>query len=107
LAFPALIFLFKIKFAWTAYVHPLCHAYWMKIQKTLRLQLSRISDFHGAGRIIIAYFSNAHLVGDQNGRHEFIGGTTDDHATAREWGSLFAPAVIFTCTTPPCVKAGI
>jgi hypothetical protein len=68
----------------------------MKIKKSVQFQLSSLSLFHGAGRQLIAAFGTARLVRKQNGRHELIGGTADDHAAIREWCSLFAPEVVFT-----------
>ena len=68
----------------------------MKTKKSVQFQLSSLSLFHGAGRQLIAAFGTARLVRNQNGRHELIGGTADDHAAAREWCSLFAHEVVFT-----------
>jgi hypothetical protein len=43
----------------------------------------------------IARFGPARLVKNFAGAYELIGGTPADHATAREWCSLFAPEVVF------------
>ena len=75
-----------------------CHAGRMKIPKSVSFLRSRFDFFNGAGRKLIAAFGTARLVRNQNGRHELIGGTADDHATAREWCSLFAPEVVFSGT---------
>jgi hypothetical protein len=52
----------------------------------------------------IAFFGTARLVKKSDGRHELIGGTAADHAAAREWCSLFAPAVVFA-GIPRCDSA--
>jgi hypothetical protein len=44
----------------------------------------------------IARFGAATLVRTLDGRHELIGGTSEQHAAAREWCSLFAPEIVFT-----------
>jgi hypothetical protein len=60
------------------------HAGHMKIPKSVSFLRSRFDFFNGAGRKLIAAFGTARLVRNQNGRHELIGGTVDDHAAARE-----------------------
>ena len=67
-----------------------CHAVRMKMKKSIRFQISRFSLFGGAYRQIIAAFGTSRLVRNQNGRH--------DYAAAREWCSLFAHEVVFSCT---------
>jgi len=74
----------------------LCHAGGMKIKKSVRFQVSSFSLFHDADRTFVAAFGNARLIRSQNGRHELIGGTADDHAAAREWCSLFAHELVFS-----------
>ncbi len=59
----------------------------MKINTRLRFGSSRDEA--------IAIFGTARLVKKSDGRHALIGGTVADHAEAREWCSLFAPAVVF------------
>jgi hypothetical protein len=77
---------------------PSCHAGDMKINKSSRITASiRVLP---AGHRIIARFGVARLVKKTDGRHELIGGTTDDHTDAREWCSLFAPEVVFSGQPP-------
>jgi hypothetical protein len=67
----------------------------MKIKKSVRFQFLSFSLFHGASHRAIAIFGTARLVKNPDCRYELIGGTTDDHAAAREWCSLFAHDVFF------------
>ena len=62
------------------------------------MKLNRILPFPQRAGVIVARFGSARLVCQPNGRHELIGGTSDDHATAREWCSLFAPEVVYSVT---------
>jgi hypothetical protein len=68
----------------------------MKIKKSVRFQFSSFSLFNGASHQVIAAFGTARHVKNSDGRYELIGGTTDGHAAALEWCSLFAPEVVFT-----------
>jgi hypothetical protein len=45
---------------------------------------------------IIQEFGAAKLVRHADGKHELIGGTTDDVAEANEWVSLFAHEIVFS-----------
>ena len=45
---------------------------------------------------IVRLFGDAKLICHSNGQYEFVGGSPDDHAAAREWCSLFAHEVVFT-----------
>jgi hypothetical protein len=47
----------------------------------------------------IARFGPARLIKHFDGPYELIGGTPADQAAAREWCSLFAPEVVFSCTS--------
>jgi hypothetical protein len=70
----------------------LCHAGGMKITKrNYKLPLNALL-FQPT---TIARFGPARLVKNFAGAYELIGGTPADHAAAREWCSLFAPAVVF------------
>ena len=78
--------------------NPLCHDNGMKTKSSVPFWNSSFSLLHGAGRQFVAAFGTARLVKSQNGRHEIIGGTADDHAAAHEWCSLFAHEVVFSGT---------
>ena len=67
-----------------------CHAVRMKIKNSFLF--GRTTD-----ETLVA-FGTARLVKKQDGRHELIGGTADDHAAAREWCSLFHHELVFTST---------
>jgi len=45
---------------------------------------------------VVKEFGAAKLIKLPNGRHELIGGTATDLATASEWASLFAHEVVFS-----------
>lgn len=53
-----------------------------------------------------ATFGAARLVRHLDGRFELIGGTPADHATAREWCSLFAPTIVFPAHLERPARAG-
>jgi hypothetical protein len=73
----------------------------MIIKKSVRFQVSAASLFPAMGCQVIATFGVARLVRKPDGGHELIGGTPDDHATAREWCSIFAHEVVFTSAPFP------
>jgi hypothetical protein len=54
----------------------------------------KMSPFKARPRLI-AIFGTARLMRQPNGRHELVGGSAADCTEAREWCSLFAPAVVF------------
>ncbi len=46
---------------------------------------------------IIARFGDARLIRHLDGQHELVGGTPDDLVAAREWCSLYARDLVFSC----------
>jgi len=69
--------------------NPPCHADGMRIKKYHWFTLENAGE-------TLAFFGKARLIRKFDGRHELIGGTANDRATAREWCSLFAPDVVFS-----------
>ena len=49
---------------------------------------------------VIQQFGEARLIRHHNGKHELIGGSAADLATAREWVSLFAHDIVFSRSYP-------
>jgi hypothetical protein len=62
--------------------HPVCEHGGMK--------LNRANWYPVKEHELIATFGDARLVCNLDGRHELIGGTSDDLTAAREWCSMFA-----------------
>ena len=60
------------------------------------MKLNRITWLQRKEHELIASFGDARLVRKLDGRHELIGGTTDDLSAAREWCSLYAHDLVFS-----------
>ncbi len=64
----------------------------MKLEKLTWLQTSRGETF--------ATFGEARLARHLDGRYEISGGTSADHAEAREWCALFMPELLHKLDSP-------